>query len=427
MLKRRVPHMETPFDRRDFLKTAGATLGLLLSRQGLGTAQAPAPTATSGPAVRFGVIGLGAWGREIVDALGRTDSAQVTALCDVYEPFLKRAAGGAPKADGVTDWRRVLDSPAVDAVVVATPTHAHREIVVAALQAKKHVYCEAPIAHSVDDARAIAAAAQGSAGIVFQGGLQGRANPLYRHVLQFVKSGVLGDLALVNAQWSRKDSWRRAAPNADRERAVNWRLDKVTSPGLMGEISIHQLDLVSQYIGARPSAIVGHGAIAAWRDGRDTADTAACLVDFGKVRADVRATLASSFGGAYTVFQGSNSSLLLKENRGWLIKEADSALLGWEVYARKESVHDETGIAMVADATKLLQAGKEPGKDGPLVPEKPALVSAFDAFVASIRTGAPPACTAADACAATIAALKANEAVVTSSRVTVPASEYALA
>ena len=117
-----------------------------------------------------------------------------------------------------------------------------------------------------------------------------------------------------------------------------------------------------------------------------------CLLDFGTARATVRATLASSFGGAYTIFQGSNSSLLLKENRGWLIKEADSPLLGWEVYARKEAVHDETGIAMVADATKLLQAGKEPGKDGPLEPEKPALVVAFESFITSIRTGAPSAC-----------------------------------
>ena len=419
--------MESPFDRREFLKSAGATLGLLLSRQGLGSAQAPAATLAAGPAVRFGVIGLGAWGREIVDALARTESAQVTALCDTYEPFLKRAAGSAPAAAAVADWRRVLDAATVDAVIIATPSHAHKEIALAALQARKHVYCEAPLAHSIGDARAIAAAAQAASGIVFQGGLQGRANPLYRHVLQFVKSGVLGDLALVNAQWSRKDSWRRAGPTPERERALNWRLDKATSPGLMGELSIHQLDLVAQYVGARPIGITGSGRIAAWRDGRETPDTASCLVDFGKVRGDVRATLASSFGGAYTVFQGSNSSLLLKENRGWLIKEADSALLGWEVYARKESVHDETGIAMVADATKLLQAGKEPGKDAPLVPEKPTLVAALESFVASIRGGTPPACSAADAFAATVAALKANEAVITNAPVVVAPADYALA
>jgi hypothetical protein len=149
-------------------------------------------------------------------------------------------------------------------------------------------------------------------------------------------------------------------------------------------------------------------------------------VDFGKVRADVRTTLASSFGGAYTIFQGSNSSLLLKENRGWLIKEADSALLGWEVYARKESVHDETGIAMVADATKLLQAGKEPGKDAPVEPAKPPLVVALESFITSIRSGAPPSCSAADACAATIAALKAQEAVIGNTRVSVAATDYAI-
>src|SRR4030095_4372073 len=110
-----------------------------------------------------------------------------------------------------------------------------------------------------------------------------------------------------------------------------------------------------------------------WRDGREAADTVACVVEFPNARASYRATLTSSFGGAYTVFQGKDSSLLMKENRSWMIKEADSPLLGWEVYARKESVHDETGIAMVADATKLLQAGKEPGKDGAVAPGTPPL------------------------------------------------------
>jgi len=415
--------MESSFDRRAFLKSTAGTLALLLSRQGLTAAQTPAAAPPAGPAVRFGVVGLGAWGREILDGLGRVEAAQVTGVCDIYEPFVKRAAASAPKAVAATDWRRLVDAADVDAIVIATPTHEHRAIVEAALQAGKHVYCEAPLAASIDDARAIAGAAAKAPKLVFQAGLQGRANPLYKHVLQFVKTGVLGDVAIVNAQWNRKDSWRRVAPNAERERAVNWRLDK-SSSGLMGEIGIHQLDLVTQYLGPRPSAIVGSGTISAWRDGRETPDTACCLVDFGKARATVRATLASSFGGAYVVFQGNNSSLLLKENRGWLMKEADSPLLGWEVYARKEPVHDETGIAMVADATKLLQAGKEPGKDAPLEPEKPALVVAFESFINSIRTGAPASCGAADGAAATIAALKANAAVTTGARVEIGMDEY---
>jgi predicted dehydrogenase len=408
--------MDASFDRRAFLKTTAGTLALLLSREGLAAAQTPAPTAPTGPVVRFGVIGLGAWGREILESLGRVPAAKVSAICDVYEPFLKRASANAPRAEQSTDWRRLLDGASVDAVIIATPTPTHREIALAALQARKHVYCEAPLAAAADDARAIAAAAESANGLVFQAGLQGRSNALYRHVLQFVKSGVLGDVAIVNAQWSRKDSWRRAAPSAERERALNWRLER-DSPGIMGEIGIHQLDLVSEFLGARPKAIVGSGAIAAWRDGRATPDTASCLVDYGTCRATVRVTLASSFGGAYTILQGSNSSLLLKENRGWLIKEADSPLLGWEVYARKESVHDETGIAMVADATKLLQAGKEPGKDAPLEPEKPALTIALENFITSIQTGTASACGARDGLSATLAALLANAAVVENTRI----------
>ena len=226
---------------------------------------------------------------------------------------------------------------------------------------------------------------------VFQAGLQGRANSLYRHVSQFVKSGVLGDVALVNAQWNKKESWRRAGADA-RTRARAQLAPAGGSPGLMGEVGIHQLDLVRSTSAPIRAAITGAGSLVAWKDGRAVPDTVLCFMDLAAARLTYRATLASSFGGAYTVFQGSNSSLLMKENQSWLVKEADSALLGWEVYARKETVHDETGIAMVADATKLLQAGKEPGKDAPARPEKPALLLAFENFVGSIREGRPSLC-----------------------------------
>jgi predicted dehydrogenase len=194
----------------------------------------------------------------------------------------------------------------------------------------------------------------------------------------------------------------------------------------MGEVGIHQLDLVAHYLGSRPTAIVGTGSIAAWRDGRKVPDTATCVLEFGAARATLRATLASSFGGAYTAFQGSDSSLLMKENRGWMIKEADSPLLGWEVYARKETVHDETGIAMVADATKLLEAGKEPGAEGPLEPEQPPLLLALEGFARSIRQKKPSACGPADGYAATVAALKANEAVLANGRVELRPADYSL-
>jgi predicted dehydrogenase len=417
--------MDSTLDRRNFLKTTAGTLTLLLSSRGLSAAQTPAAPEPAGPPVSFGVIGVGPWGREILAGLGRIPQARVSVLCDVYEPFLKRAAPGAPQATMVTDWRRVLDAP-VDAVIVATPTPQHREIVVAALQAQKHVYCEAPLAASIDDARAIAQAAAAATGRVFQAGLQGRFNALYTHVLQFVKSGVLGgDLTLVNAQWSRKESWRRPAPTPERETAVNWRLLK-GSPGLMGEVGIHQLDLMMRYLDASPTAFVASGVQAAWRDGREIPDTVTSLIEFPKARGTFRASLASSFGGSYTAFQGRDSSLMMKETRSWMIKEADSPLLGWEVYARKESVHDEPGIAMVADATKILAAGQEPGKTSASEPEKPSLVLACEAFIHSIQQKSPSPCGPKEGFAATVAALKANEAALANGRVEVRAEDYAL-
>ncbi len=417
--------MNTALDRRDFFRTAAGTLALLLSERGLTAAQTPVQDASAGPPVVFGVVGLGARGREILATLGRMTTARAGMICDTYEPFLKRSAAAAPTAASVTDFRRILESSEIDAVVIATPTPTHKDIVLASLEAGKHVYCEAPLASTIDDARALAAAALRTPKQVFQAGLQGRANSLYRHVSQFVKSGVLGDVALVNAQWNKKESWRRAGPTPERERELNWRLQD-GSPGLMGEVGIHQLDLAAQYLGAYPSAITGAGSLVAWKDGRAVPDTVLCFMDVGRTRLTYRATLASSFGGAYTVFQGSNSSLLMKENQSWLVKESDSALLGWEVYARKETVHDETGIAMVADATKLLQAGKEPGKDGAPGPEKPALLLAFESFVGSVREGRPSICGAREGFRATVAAHKANQAVVAGGRVDVTPAEYQL-
>jgi hypothetical protein len=108
---------------------------------------------------------------------------------------------------------------------------------------------------------------------------------------------------------------------------------------------------------------------------------------------------------------------MMREKRGWMIKEADSPLLGWEVYARKEPAYDETGICMIADATKLIQAGKEPGKEGSVEPTKEALYCAFENFTRSVREGMKPACSALQGYQSTVVALKANEAVSTGTKI----------
>jgi predicted dehydrogenase len=371
-----------------------------------------------GPPVKFGLIGIGQWGKEILATLSRLPSAHVTALCDTYAPYLKKGSEIATKAAAFSDYRQLLDSRDVEAVIVATPSHQHREIALAALQAGKHVYCEVPFATTLADAQAIALAAQESPKQRFQSGLQGRSNALYRHVSYFVKSGVLGVPAQVVAQWNRKQSWRRMAPAPEREQELNWRLSMKTSIGLVGEIGIHQLDLIGWYLRGHPISATGTGAIRHWNDGRDVPDTIQCILDYpNNVRATFSSTLVNSFSGCFTLFEGSDSSLMMREKRAWMVKEADSPLLGWEVYARKESIHDETGICLVADATKLIEAGKEPGKDGSLEPAQNALYLALEDFTRSIREGTNPAAGAVEGYQATAVAIKTNAAISSGTRI----------
>jgi predicted dehydrogenase len=405
--------------RRGFLKSLGGASALLMSAEGLGIAEVlPEAPKVEGPPVGFAVVGCGPRGREILSTLARVEGTATIAACDTYAPFLKKGLEISPAARGVADVRALLDLPEVEAVVVATPTHTHREVALLALAAGKHVYCEGPLAHTLDDARAIAQAARERDKQVFLGGVQGRANALYRHVGRFVKSGVLGTPALVTAHWSRKDSWRRAAPTPEREAALNWRLSAATSPGLAGEVGLHHFDLVGSFLNVRPLAVTGSGAVRHWTDKRDVPDTVECVFEYANgLRAGFAATLASSMGGAYILFQGASSSLLVRDKRAWMIKEADAPLLGWEVYARKETVLDETGIALIADSTKILAAGQEPGKVGGQEPGKDALWLALEAFVASVRRGEPSPCGPAEAFEATAVALLANAAVTSGSRV----------
>ena len=398
-------------DRRDFLKGAAATVALLLTAEQVLAAEAGEESPVKGPPVRIAVIGLGLWGKEILTSLTLLPSAQVTAVCDTYEPYVKKALEIAPNAAPFSDYRQVLASPEVEAVVLATPTHLHKDIALEAMQAGKHVYVEAPLAGSIDDAKAIALAGLGS-GKVFQGGLQNRSNPLYKHVLQFARAGVLGNPAQVMAQSNNKLSWRRMAPTPERESELNWRLGKATSIGLPGELGVHRFDMASWFLNGLPRSVSGFGSITAWNDGRDVPDTVQCVLEYANgVNMVFSSTLASSFSNTYILFQGSNNSLLLREKRGWMIKEDDAPLLGWEVYARKEPTMDESGICLVADATKLIAAGKEPGHEAESATAKEAIYFALENFTRSIREDLKSSCGPIESYQSAVVAIKANEAV----------------
>ncbi len=377
------------FNRREFIK--GASFGTLMMMMGGVPLQAEDKTAatgdkdttynTIGAPVSCAVIGCGFWGREILQTLAVLPNAPVVAICDTYAPFLHRAKESAPKAETYEDYRQLLAQKSVQAVIVATPTHQHKEIVLAALEAGKHVYCEAPLASSVEDARAIAQAAKAAGKVNFQAGLQARSDPQLHFLRQFIRSGALGTNVMARSQWHKKESWRHSSPNPEREKDINWRLRQETSAGLMGEIGVHQLDLINWFLNERPVAVSGWGGILNWNDGRDVADTIQSVFEYPeKVNYMYDCTLANSFDADYDMIYGTYAAVMMRGNKAWMFKESDSPLLGWEVYARKDLFYQETGIALVANATKLVALQEKPKTDADHYKESP-LHFALAAFV----------------------------------------------
>jgi hypothetical protein len=94
------------------------------------------------------------------------------------------------------------------------------------------------------------------------------------------------------------------------------------------------------------------------------------------------ATLANSFDGDYELFFGNDAAIMMRANKAWLFKEVDSPLLGWEVYARKDVFYKETGIALVANASK--PTGQDENAEPPPFTSTP-LAFALEAFLANVN------------------------------------------
>ena len=372
------------------------------------------------------VIGLGDQGRAILKSLSYVAGADVKYICDTYAPIHKRAQEDAPKAVAITDYQKALDDKTVQAVYVTTPSHLHKQIVLNALAAGKHVYCEAPLSSSLTEAKEIATAGK-NAKTIFCAGIQGRSNTQNHHVLKFIRTGALNKIASTRAQYHQKTSWRRTASTDERQNDLNWRLRKEVSSGLLGEVGIHSFDLTTWFLKTRPTAVSGFGGILVYDDGRTVQDTVQCVLEYPTgVRMSYDATLANSFDGQYDLFQGTDAAVLMRGQRAWMFKEADAIALGWEVYAYKEKIGDETGIALVADASKLLADGKQPSEYRGNDPKRSALYYANDAFLTAIREAKESPCPAQVGYEATVVALKANEAAMTGSRILLTDDLFAL-
>lgn len=123
----------------------------------------------------------------------------IAVLCDVDDQRLEKAKAQFPSAVGFTDYRKLFDAAAnkFDAVVVSTPDHSHCLPACIAMSLGKHLYCEKPLAYSVDECRLMRRFAAEQK-LVTQMGTQIHAGDNYRRVVEVVRAGLLGPINRVH-------------------------------------------------------------------------------------------------------------------------------------------------------------------------------------------------------------------------------------
>jgi len=193
--------------RRQFLKSALATgTGLIILPGGtLGGSNAPSN--------KLNVALIGAYGRATAH-YGAISSENVVALCDVDEDHLAIAAEKFPKAKHYVDWRKCLERKDLDAVICCTTDQTHAFVANWAMNRGLHVYCEKPLANSVQEARMVRATyLKNRHKLATQVGTQRHAYTNFNRVRELIRDGAIGELKAVFA-WNNRQLRRDGYPPA---------------------------------------------------------------------------------------------------------------------------------------------------------------------------------------------------------------------
>ena len=180
--------------RRQFIKSTAAATAAAWVAPRVSIAR-PGPPANS--RINLACIGIG--NRGAINLAGFPDE-NIVALCDVDDKVAADTYNAHPKAKRFRDFREMLDKSGrdIDAVVISTPDHTHYAATMAAMELGKHVFCEKPLAHTVEETRNMKADAAHHR-VITQMGNQGHATEGIRFVKEWVEAGVLGEITEVTA------------------------------------------------------------------------------------------------------------------------------------------------------------------------------------------------------------------------------------
>ncbi len=328
--------------RRDFMRlgAGAAALGAatkvtFLDPGPLWASPGPVPPSDR---VRFGIIGTGVRGCELLQASSRVPGVECVAASDLYDSRHIAAKEALRGKDIFTtrEYRRVLDRKDIDAVIVATTDHWHRKIVAEAAEAGKDVYCEKPMSHSVEDGFAMLDAIQKNKRMCTVGS-QRVSSILYAKAKEIYDSGKLGDVTTILGAWDRNTpsgAWVYPIPPDASEQTIDWNTfldDKPKRPfdavrffrwrcykdygaGLAGDLFVHLISGIQRITGINivPSRALSTGGLFYFKDGREFPDLIWTMYDYPDVRVVLRCNHNNDYEGEFFGIYGKTGTLIIR-------------------------------------------------------------------------------------------------------------------
>lgn len=246
--------------------------------------------------IRIALIGAGIMGSQDLNTALQHKNVEVVAVCDLFQGRLKTAKEKWGNNLFTTmDYKEVLKRKDIDAVIIGTPDHWHKQISIDALNAGKHVYCEKPMVHSVQEGHDVINAWKKSGKVMIIGS-QGISSLGNEKAKELLAAGAIGDLNYAEGFWARhspEGAWQYAIPSDASEQNVDWKryisntqsrpydplrffrwrnyLDYGT--GMSGDLFVHlftSLHFITDSYG--PNKISAMGGLRYWKDGREVPD-----------------------------------------------------------------------------------------------------------------------------------------------------------
>ena len=356
-------------DRREFiiissLGAAALGMGMKGVTPAPGGVKSTKSKTSPNDAIHVGMIAVGARAHDLMESIKRIEGTEIVAVCDAYKGRVERAIERTDgRAKEYRNYKEIIADKNIDAVVISTPDHLHKQQIVDAANAGKHIYIEKPMTYDANEGLEIIHAAQTNK-VAFQVGSQGVSSVLSKKAKEIVASGRLGQVTMVRAYFNRNTAsgaWIYPIPPDASPKTVNWemflgpapkhgfslerffrwRCYKDYSGGIATDLFVHLCNTIHYVMGAKMcSSVMAMGGLYRWKDSRDVPDTLNASLEYPE---GFMVSISSTFnnqklGGSGIQFMGTEGTLelaggaliftpeIVNEDNGWIVNSWPSKL-----------------------------------------------------------------------------------------------------